>query len=483
MLVNEHGEPEMDRTARLRLPYLSASQARKHVTLNESLSALDGLVNLSAASDSAALPDPAEDGHVSIVPAGASGLGEGHERQIAHFHDGAWSFHQPKTGWRAWIEDGQRLAVFDGSDWIDVPGPEQLSRLGIATTPDNTNRLSIASPSSLFSHSGDDHRMKINKAAAGDTASLLFQTNWSGRAEFGLAGDDRFRVKVSSDGGQWTNALDIDPASGKVSFPAGLAAPSHAPNLIINPELTINQRQFSGGPLAAGQFGHDRWRAGPSETVYSVIKRSIVLQAGRLEQVVDLPLRPGESVVFSAEVSDGALSVHCLDMQAQLFASADRQAIVFTNSGDSVETVTLGLSGSATVDRMKLESGTVPTPWTARSHLEELSLCQYYFEQFGPGPGAYNPVALATAISERLVSSFYPHAVKRVIPQVSFNGAFQILGIEANSEYVTGIRSFFQTERSFEIRADLGRDVISNTAGLIRTDDDQNAFIAIDAEH
>jgi hypothetical protein len=66
-------------------------------------------------------------------------------------------------------------------------------------------------------------QLKINKAAAGDTGSLLFQTGWSGRAEMVLAGDDDFHVKVSADGSNWKEALAIDKGDAKVGI--GVGAP------------------------------------------------------------------------------------------------------------------------------------------------------------------------------------------------------------------------------------------------------------------
>jgi hypothetical protein len=56
---------------------------------------------------------------------------------------------------------------------------------------------------------------------AGDTASLLFQTGWSGRAEMGTAGTDDFSIKVSSDGSSWHTALEIDRSDGRIRFPKG----------------------------------------------------------------------------------------------------------------------------------------------------------------------------------------------------------------------------------------------------------------------
>ncbi len=83
-------------------------------------------------------------------------------------------------------------------------------------TADATNRLSINAPSSLFNHSGAGHQVKVNKAAASDTGSFLFQTGFSGRAEFGLTGSDDFQIKVSGDGATWFNALQLERTSGRV---------------------------------------------------------------------------------------------------------------------------------------------------------------------------------------------------------------------------------------------------------------------------
>ncbi len=57
------------------------------------------------------------------------------------------------------------------------------------------------------------HQLKINKASASDTASLLYQDAFSGRAEFGLAGDDDFHFKVSPNGNSWKEAIVIDRAT------------------------------------------------------------------------------------------------------------------------------------------------------------------------------------------------------------------------------------------------------------------------------
>lgn len=91
--------------------------------------------------------------------------------------------------------------------------------IGINATPDDINRLAVMSDASLFSNAGNGHQIKLNKAAATDAGTLLFQTPWSGRAEMGLAGSDDFSIKVSGDGSNWLSALSIS-ADGVVRTPA-----------------------------------------------------------------------------------------------------------------------------------------------------------------------------------------------------------------------------------------------------------------------
>jgi len=102
-----------------------------------------------------------------------------------------------------------------GGEGVESVNP--VSLVGVNATADTTDRLSVASPASLFSHEGAGHQLKINKDEAGDTASVLFQTNFSGRAEFGLVGDDNFHVKVSADGSVWREAIVINRSTGAVS--------------------------------------------------------------------------------------------------------------------------------------------------------------------------------------------------------------------------------------------------------------------------
>ncbi len=204
----------------LSLPYIQPSQAQKHVTHNEALRQLDALVQL-VVQDATLTQPPAspQTGDRYVVPAGALEGWAGQDHDVAVYELSDWSFHTPQTGWVAQdLSTGGQIR-FDGAQWQPVePDLQNLDQVGVGTTADATNRLSVAAPATLLSHEGSDHQLKINKATSTDTASLLFQTGWSGRAEMGTTGSDNFAIKVSADGSLWSQALSVDGATGAVSL-------------------------------------------------------------------------------------------------------------------------------------------------------------------------------------------------------------------------------------------------------------------------
>ena len=218
----------MDTTPRHGLPFVIADQAQKHVTVNEGLRALDALVQLSVRSRVvAAQPGAPEEGEGYILPTGATGAAWEAMREggVAVFQDGAWALFGPRTGMTAYIEDEAAHAVWDGAAWqLTATGgsgaQEAAPRFGVNATADDTNRLSVRSDAVLHSHeAGGSVRHVLNKAAPADTASFVFQTGFSGRAEIGLTGDDDFAFKVSDDGATFREAITIDRATGEVSLP------------------------------------------------------------------------------------------------------------------------------------------------------------------------------------------------------------------------------------------------------------------------
>ncbi|AUM72951.1 DUF2793 domain-containing protein [Paracoccus jeotgali] len=108
-------------TAHLALPFIMAAQAQKHVTHNEALRLLDGIVQLAVLDRDLTTPpaSPAEGARYIPAP-GATGAWAGWDSSIAYWIDGAWMRIMPAPGWLAWIEAEAQLVVWTGSVWLPV---------------------------------------------------------------------------------------------------------------------------------------------------------------------------------------------------------------------------------------------------------------------------------------------------------------------------------------------------------------------------
>jgi hypothetical protein len=252
-----------DTTPNLNLPYILPSQAMKHITHNEALQILDAATNAVITATLAAPPATPVEGALYLVATSATGDWTGKDGKLAFFIDGAWIYLSPRAGWRAWFATDARTRIYDGAAWADPLASLIVDRLGVSTTPDATNRLAVSSEASLFNHAGSSHRMKLNKQASTDTASLLFQSNWSGRAEIGLLGSDTLQFKASADGGTWKIGLELS-GDGVVRMPerpiasATLTAAAHtlaSGDLIGCDALTIVQGAIALGATLAGGRG------------------------------------------------------------------------------------------------------------------------------------------------------------------------------------------------------------------------------------
>ncbi len=221
-----------DATPRLALPYLAAAQAQKHVTLNQSLALLDGLVQTAVESRStAAEPASPADGAIYILPASASGAdwSGAATNAVMRFEAGAWTSLPLRPGWLVFVKDEDVALICDGSSWIDLGlalrSLANLGRLGVGTTADADNPFSVKADAVLFDHAASGGmQVKIDKAASVDSASILFQTAYSGRAELGLCGDDAFHLRLSVDGSTFSDVLIVQPVTGNMGI--GVSSPS-----------------------------------------------------------------------------------------------------------------------------------------------------------------------------------------------------------------------------------------------------------------
>lgn len=185
----------------------------------------------------------------------------------------------------------------EDATWADLAN---VPLVGVNATADATNRLAVKSPASLFDNAGNGHQQKINKAAASDTASQLYQTNYSGRAEIGLTGDDDFHFKVSPDGSNWYEGIRIARASGRVSFPSGGA----------REVLTANRTYYVRTDGSNNNTGLANTSGGAFLTIQKAINVALALDCATF--VVTIQVADGtynETLTVGSPVLSGRLSI------------------------------------------------------------------------------------------------------------------------------------------------------------------------------
>lgn len=381
------------------LPLIAPAQAQKHVTHNEAIVGIDEIIDIvlveRGLNDPPALPS---EGDRYSIGAAATGAWSGHANALAHFRDGTWVFLPLRPGLTVWVSSAALLAVWDGADWQDfTPGADNVNPaefVGVNTTADATNRLAVKSDAVLFSHDDvtpgtGDIRFTANKLSESATASFLFQSNWQGRAELGLTGDDDFSLKTSPDGVNFNLAMTAERQTGIARFPngvsdLGIGTIGGLRNLLINATGAVNQRGTTGA-LAAGEFGPDRWRAGAGGCTVSVTGGLWTLN-GSLEQVIEDPGLAGLAVCVSVADPDGDLSVSVGSASGVIGAGSGRRWLRLDLApGDSGNlTVTISAASSTSFHAPQVEAGLAATPFERRHAGLELALCQRYYYRFAP---------------------------------------------------------------------------------------------------
>ena len=217
---------DLEHTNNLAMPLLIPNQSGKEITHNEALVILDNIVQKSVVDkDLSTPPENPENNALYIVGQNAINEWENKENYLSYFDNG-WRFITPKNGFVFFIEDENKLYNFNGTSWVElapnftpsITSLQNLSHIGINTTADSTNKLTVKSDSVLFDNATTNSTVKINKNTENNTASITLQSDNTSKAEFGLIANDNLTLKVSSDGENWNNAFVVDKTTGNIDF-------------------------------------------------------------------------------------------------------------------------------------------------------------------------------------------------------------------------------------------------------------------------
>lgn len=166
-------------------------------------------------------------------------------------------------------------------------------------------------------------------------------------------------------------------------------------NLVINGDFRVNQRVYgSGGTLASGAYGHDRWKGGAAGGDYSFVQAAsstlISVAANKtLIQVIEDKNVIGGSYVLSWTGSCQARVG--LNSATPSGSYANSPVLITGQTAGTTMSVEFGNGAAAgTLNSVKLEPGAAATPFIMRSFLEELALCKRYYRKsyaYATAPG------------------------------------------------------------------------------------------------
>lgn len=216
----------MSKSTRLNLPFILPNQAQKHVTHNEAIRELDAILQLVLVSaDLTTPPDAPAEGDCYAIAGDPTNEWEGKSGDIAVWRDNGWSFITPLPGWRAFDISANSLRIFNEThEWVAYAGNSptgggsnsELTHIGVNATAAQNQRLAVASDTSLFNHENGSHQLLINRQQSIDTASIVFQTGFSGLAEIGLVASNELQVRRSTDGAVFASAIKVSTDTGQV---------------------------------------------------------------------------------------------------------------------------------------------------------------------------------------------------------------------------------------------------------------------------
>lgn len=184
-------------------------------------------------------------------------------------------------------------------------------------------------------------------------------------------------------------------------------------NALINGNFAVNQRVVSGTvTLAAGAYGHDRWKAGASGCTYTFTTSNnvttITITAGSLVQVIEgMNLFSGTYTLSWSGSAQGKIG-------AGSYAASGVTATVTGGSNLSIE------FGTGTLSKAQFEMGGIATTFENVHFDRQLEACQRYYEKSFPYSTAPAQNTGALAGAERLTQVVGASSVQIAIGKTVF---------------------------------------------------------------
>ena len=243
---------------------------------------------------------------------------------------------------------------------------------------------------------------------------------------------DGSTVTAAGDGTLTAHGVSEAPTDGKLySRQSSAWTPMIVPlgdNRIINGNFAINQRGYVSGtalpasPTVANGYGHDRWKAGAGGCTYTftvaVPDTTITITANTLTQIIEAGMIEGG--VFTLSWTGTA--------QARVWqgtAAGSYAASPVTTAALTAGTNTVVEFNAGTLTRVKLEIGSVATPFNRQSLAKSLNDCRRYYQQLGGfGGGTVGMQGYASVAGGVTFSHTIGYQSMRAAPTTAVVGTF-----------------------------------------------------------
>jgi len=257
-------------------------------------------------------------------------------------------------------------------------------------------------------------------------------------------------------------------------------------NLIINGDFRINQREYVSGALTAvNEYTLDRWytRVGTGTFVFTAAPQGQPVTIGisgferYFAQVIERAnFQPGTHVVSWEGTAKAGIT-------SKGYAAASYQSSPFTFESSGLYDTTIEFAGEAdTVWNVKVERGSVPTPFATSPIGQELALCLRYYARFSGRGVNFAPLSetgFQTSTTTAKVFIIFP-ALMRQAPTLSSGGS-----VEWADAVAPGPAATLSADQTSAQSARLGASFSSTGAsyrpGYLRTNDG-TGWLAFDAE-
>lgn len=258
-------------------------------------------------------------------------------------------------------------------------------------------------------------------------------------------------------------------------------------NIIINGGFTINQRVYvSAAALAAGVYGHDRWKGGAGGGDYSFTQlaspTTITIAANKtLIQVVEDKMVYGGTYVLSWTGTCQAR--YAINSATPAGAYADSPITISGQNAGTTMSVEFGNgAASGTLGLVQLELGSVVTTFEFRHYSYELELCKRYAEWVACEDGAAQLAAGFASTTTKLWATLL-FTEKRVKPTVTFSrvDGFRV-SIKGDSNFVTSAMAASQhTKKACRVDATGAGSLVDGGGGCLNFNENSD-WIGLDSE-